>query len=38
MEELVLAIEYLHDQYYYSKIFFEMVPENEAQFDEPAYY
>lgn len=39
MEEVVLAtVNTYNDQYYYSKIFAEMVTELEAQFDEPAYY
>jgi hypothetical protein len=39
MEELVSAtVNTYNDQYYYSKIFAEMVPEEEAQFGEPAYY
>lgn len=39
LEEVVLAtVNTYNDQYYYSKIFAEMVDELEAQFDEPAYY
>ena len=39
MEEVVIAtVNTYNDQYYYSKIFAEMVDELEAQFDEPAYY
>ena len=39
MEEVILStVDIYNDQYYYSKIFAEMAPENEADFDEPAYY
>jgi len=39
MEEVILAtVNTYNDQYYYSKIFAEMVDEFNAQFDEPAYY